>query len=359
MFGALRLLLALMVMANHVLRIEHIGQFAVFGFYALSGYLMTFVVLNSYGLDGRGFRRFWYNRFLRLFPSYWFSLLLSILLISFTGVEYVTRFNGSMRLPNTPGDWLANIFMAFWAMNPAEVMPRLNGPTWAITVELIFYFAISLGISKNFKGVLVWFYISAAYHMASIMLGWGYESRYFPLAAASLPFSAGALIYHLKDRESVVVNLIVNNRYLILIGYLWSILLYLVLLSQFELLRVGPLANSLLTFEFYCSFALIWCYLFACAKNRSGFPWLSGKHDALLGAFSYPVYLLHYQAWILGSYILANQTGKIILGGVFLLLVLMCWVAVYVIEKPVERLRNRVRSSADYSMPIGYSSPEI
>ncbi len=348
----------MMVVANHVLHIGHIGHFAVFGFYSLSGYLMTFVVLNSYGLGSRGFCQFWSNRCLRLLPSYWFSILLSILLIHLTGAEYVTRFNGSMQLPDTPGEWLANLLIAFWAMNPADVTPRLNGPTWAITVELVFYFAISLGASRTLKGALVWFGVSVLYHLTSCALGWGYNSRYFPLAAASLPFAAGALIYHLKDHQSGVSNFLVNHRGRIFLGYLGSILLFIFLRSRFELLRQGPFAEWFLTGEFYVSFALIWCYLFTCAKSRKGLPLLSGKYDALLGSFSYPVYLLHYQAWILGSYLLVQQTGPILVGGIFTLLGLMCWVAVYVIEKPVERLRDRVRSAVNYAMPIGSTSPE-
>lgn len=41
MFGVYRTALALLVVAGHLGPLEHVGPYAVFAFYVLSGYLMT------------------------------------------------------------------------------------------------------------------------------------------------------------------------------------------------------------------------------------------------------------------------------------------------------------------------------
>ncbi len=342
MFGTLRLILALMVVATHVVHIGHIGQFAVFAFYSLSGYLMTFVLQNAYGYNRQGVYRFWSNRCLRLLPSYWFSIFITILLILYIGEDYVSSFNAAMRLPETPGSWLENIFIAFLSITPANVTPRLSGPTWAITVELFFYLLISIGISKNFKMTILWFAISLLYHLLSMTLGWGYASHYFSMPAASLPFAAGALIYYLKDSPSCWTTIFARYRSVSLALYLASIILYIGIYSSHNTTAVSH-KSILLDIEFYLSFFLIWCYLLGCAASGQGMPMITRKQDNFLGAYSYPFYLLHYQAWILGSYIFVNQRPRTTLAAVFVLLIILSSFTIFCIEKPIEKIRTRIR----------------
>lgn len=49
MFGTYRTLLAIMLIFLHLGGMPVIGSFAVFGFYILSGYLMTLIMQNNYG----------------------------------------------------------------------------------------------------------------------------------------------------------------------------------------------------------------------------------------------------------------------------------------------------------------------
>lgn len=47
------------------------GYYAVFGFFALSGYLMTHVLKEHYLKQPGGIRRYLANRVLRIYPLYW------------------------------------------------------------------------------------------------------------------------------------------------------------------------------------------------------------------------------------------------------------------------------------------------
>lgn len=74
MLGLMRFILALLVVVSHLTGggaspfFAHWGIFAVFGFYLISGYLMTIILNEKYFFN---FTTFALNRFLRLFPIYY------------------------------------------------------------------------------------------------------------------------------------------------------------------------------------------------------------------------------------------------------------------------------------------------
>ena len=61
MFGTYRTLLAVMVVFLHIGGVPVLGGYAVFGFYILSGYLMTFIMQNNYGYDRSGLAKYALN----------------------------------------------------------------------------------------------------------------------------------------------------------------------------------------------------------------------------------------------------------------------------------------------------------
>ena len=71
--GSWRFFLAFLVVISHLWK-DMIGgpaAYAVWGFYVLSGYLMTLVLNEKYGPSINGLKRYAYNRFLRIYPLYW------------------------------------------------------------------------------------------------------------------------------------------------------------------------------------------------------------------------------------------------------------------------------------------------
>ena len=81
MFGTFRLLLALMVVQSHFAGGALGGPVAVFGFFCLSGYLMTKIVNETYSDGVGGYLRFLGNRALRIYPAYYAAVVFAAVVL--------------------------------------------------------------------------------------------------------------------------------------------------------------------------------------------------------------------------------------------------------------------------------------
>src|SRR5258705_8742306 len=83
MLGRIRFVLASLVVLNHVYLPTNnlLGAHAVAGFYMISGYLMTKVIHDVYGTSLSGCKRFLTNRLLRIYPAYWFFLVITLVML--------------------------------------------------------------------------------------------------------------------------------------------------------------------------------------------------------------------------------------------------------------------------------------
>jgi len=344
MFGMYRLFLALLVVFFHLGGLLSAGTYAVFGFYILSGYLMTLIMQSSYGYNVSGIVKYSVNRFLRIFPLYWVSILLTLVLIILAGEEFTSSYHLAMSLPETVADIFRNVFLFF----PFREVPRLTPPAWALTVEIFFYILIGLGLSKNKKITCYWFILSLAYHVIALIYDFGWAHRYFTIFAASLPFATGAMIFHYKAGLLNKFNkLNFTSKYLPYLGYT------LLIFNWAVGLKTG-LADS---YFFYSNYLI--CSLFLLVlieqKNIAG---ISQKLDSKLGDFSYPIYLLHYQAGII-AIMMASGVGVELERGSFVLVawslpVLFCisWLVNQFVEKYVQKARTRIKAATKRTNPI-------
>lgn len=197
--GSLRFFLAGMVVFHHIAHFPFIGQHAVFIFFVISGYLMTLVMHKSYGYSVSGCARFWTNRILRLYPTYFVILSVSIIVFLIIPKEISREFREFMFLPESISNWAQNITMVYASWFPNSISPRISPATWALTVELFYYLMISFGVSFNRLSTWIWFCISACYTISVLALQFDFKWSYFALPAGSLSFSIGALIYHYKQ----------------------------------------------------------------------------------------------------------------------------------------------------------------
>lgn len=349
MLGVLRVVLALMVMAKHLFwHVGPLGSYPVFGFYLISGYLMTLTLHQSYGYSARGRWRFAVNRFLRLYPLYWAVALLSVGIVLLIGHGDARSYHYALYLPRTAWEMVSNLLMLYPSWIPWHTVPRLSPPTWALSVELFFYLLMGLGISRTVRRTVVWLGLSLAYVLATFWLGLGEDQRYFPVTAASLPFAMGALLYFIARADatgwmravmrqacrapaSLLFALFAGNC------LLWS----LVDSHAGRWGEVGQYLNLLL-----CG----WLLLTLVGGGR--FLSVSPALDKRLGDYSYPIYLLHWQVgmflawWFYGGPVRGNvgQEGVLFLVSVGVVAA-VSWCLLRLVEQPVQHLRQRVRAA--------------
>lgn len=337
MFGTYRTFLALMVVALHLGGIPKIGAYAVFGFYCLSGYLMTLIIQTSYGYTVSGVGKYALNRFLRIYPIYWVSIFLSVVLIFHLGNEYTSAYHKSIYLPGDLFELLKNLLLFF----PFRESPRLTPPAWALTVEIFFYIIIGLGASRTKCITLIWFVLSVAYHLFAVFIQLGWDHRYFTIFAASLPFSTGALIFHYKGKltqlAGIATGKVQNN--------LPVILLLLILFNWYVGYKTGHSEGLF----FYSNFALC-SVMVTILLNRKNLPFITRKVDKWLGDFSYPIYLIHYQVGIVVIVLLDSLGAEIKRPDLILMIVsvplifVLSWLITVTLERPIEIVRTKVKS---------------
>lgn len=339
MFGVYRTLLAFMVVFQHLAGVPVIGIYAVFGFYTLSGYLMTLIMQKNYGYTPLGKFRYALNRFLRIYPMYWVSIIFGALLILYFTSQDSTAYSESFYLPGNVVEFLRNIFLFF----PVREIPRLTPPAWALTVELFYYVLIGLGLSRSRKLVLYWLGASAIFQVAAVLYFsgsiWDRWSMVIPMA--SLPFATGAFIFHYKNEMMKYWQLVTAR---IGVDYSAFILFCCMLLNW----SAGYVLGQATGFFFYTNY-LICAVLVLVLSEQKLAPFISRRFDKWMGDLSYPIYLIHFQAGfmviMLCDYIGINmqRPGTLLAFLSIPPILLLSWAMTKGLEQPIETIRSRVK----------------
>jgi len=298
---------------------------------------MTLTMQGRYGYTRRGVLGYFLNRFLRLYPTYWFVAAITLLMIAVFGEAVVSNYRGIIFLPRHIGEVAANLTLIFPSLSPKWTVPRLSPPAWALTLEILFYILIGLGASKTRRTTVLWFVASVLYTILTFVCDWGHEARYSYLPAASLPFSLGAILFHFKEESRAVVEKIPLSPF--------------VLLCVYPVIAVSAGKAELLPLDvaFYLDLVL---QVVIIAKLRD-LPARRDRRvrDRRVGDLSYPVYLIHYQVGFLTSMIFWGEPIRELSGAglaVGAVAVLFTVAAAYVIcrltHDNVEKLRSTVRS---------------
>lgn len=320
------------------------GVYAVFGFYILSGYLMTLIMHKNYGFTADGIKKYALNRFLRIFPIYWVSIIFSLGLILLVGEKFTSSYHDNIFFPSGL-EWFFNLFIIF----PLRDAARLTPPAWALTVELFFYVCIGLGLSKRKNVVLWWFFLSVLYHLVVNLLGLDAVYKYNLITAASLPFATGALIYHYRSELGRVFSKFSNMR--------WSLGLHALLILIFLNWYIGYLTHELVGPFYYVNYGLN-AIMIVALKERRSLPLVSRKLDAWMGEFSYPIYLTHLQvgmvvAIFLGWFGLAVKRPAPILFFISIpALLLGAWLLTITVSRPIDSVRERVKKRIKHRAPL-------
>ena len=285
--GTWQFFLAFVVVISHLWAgmIDGPAAYAVWGFFVLSGYLMTLVLTTKYGTAPVGLRQFAANRLLRVYPSFIVAAVLgiaTILALRPLGID-PAGLNPQFMLPQNTSDWLGNLAMVpFVAQQglPVPVAAALFVEVWAYALMPLF--ASSRGAALLGLAVAI---------CANLQFGFGMPTfipRYCGFATGLMPFAAGAVVYHYRD----ALRRFASPRLSILcLVWAWPLLaarrvlaLDLRIMAFYTALRLGrPLSG-----RGQISPRQIW----HCGQVSRG---------QIPGELSYPIYLLHttVAAWFL------------------------------------------------------------
>lgn len=326
--------------SSYTAPLAHLGSLGVDLFFVISGFLITAILLRSRDLVeekrstlGHSLAIFYARRVLRIFPIYYLTLTVLLLL-------------GLKELQDHAGwyyGYMANIriiLMGHWPGTVAHL--------WSLSVEEQFYLAWPLIVltvpsrwTKDF--FLLMFIAGPAYRMAMILMGGNSILVGIPPISCLDPLTGGAFLslwMHNNPEGKHYGKL----RLLGIIGlsfFLLQVLFYVILFKG------GPINAQLPFMRVASTFAFMWL-IGAAALERTG--WLGAiflsKPIEYIGRISYGIYLYHLTIpWILAS-VLGIHLGRSV--GSFLILVaisiFVSSVSWHFIESPLNRLKRFVPS---------------
>ena len=338
MFGFYRYLLAHMVILSHMWRELNYwaGAYAVFGFYMLSGYLMSFVLNEVYGNGFTGRINFLTNRALRIYPMYLLVLVVSICVV-LLAPELSSQVNSALVLPFNITEWLHNIFIIGLNGEKARLVPV----AWSLDVELTFYVLMALCLARNRYVVYVWLGLSVAYTLYMIWAGYVWRDRYFSAAAASLPFSIGATIFMVRARIS-------GHGYWHAVA---AAILFILNLAYADLLWDDPKVGG-----FYLSLGIgIYLLVSLIGLSEKNIPKILKSADKVCGDLAYPIFLCHWPVAVLVvlfGFAAEKPEGWELFLACALITNVVAFVFHYLVEERVNKLRYRIRESGIWSLGI-------
>ena len=335
MLGILRFVLAMFVVVAHLTEgtqfFSHWGIFAVFGFYLVSGYLITLILNDVYQFQASQFAL---NRFLRLFPVFYAVLVLSTLIVFLApgAAAYHPAWEIKTRLADVFGNLLLFPFEFY------DHAFRIVPPTWSVGVEIINYFLLWLVIARSRLLAVAAVLLSLAYHLISLGMDEKWETRYFPAYAAVLPFALGALIYFSHGRLARFSSATVKPTFMI------AALLWIANIVTCGI--VAGLGGPHFNIFYYLN--LLFLLVIVGVITTPGLGHLFKRSGKLLGDLSYPVFLIHWQIGFVVSVLLLNsQRRGLELYALSLLPVVMTAYGLAKLgEKWIDPLRGKIRRQA-------------
>ena len=300
---SLRGIAALMVCLFHF-DVFNNGSTGVDLFFMISGFVIFMSLANSSNIKG-----FWIARLIRLFPTYWLSILIAII-IAKTFTSYGLISQTGIRF------YVGNILM----LQPLFNTPNLLGSYWTLYVELLFYFSLSFifftQLNKHIElvitaglilviGVNVGYYYfghSPAYeHFYIVIRHLNPLIIYFPSFAAGIVFyiiyNSGFNFYRVLLLISIICITAITHRYSIMIN-----------------MYVTSIAHVTYLLLYYLAFVTI------------VFKWdtlLKLRPLIILGEISYAFYLIHESTALVLNYYLQPVIGGLMAKTLSILITLL------------------------------------
>lgn len=293
------------------------GSIGVTGFFVLSGFLITRLLLQE--LDATGtisYRRFFVRRALRIFPAYYAFLALSIGIDLALGDERIIA-----AIP-----WALTYTMNYY--NALYVHPPISiAHAWSLAIEEQFYLLwpfVMLAIAMWNRRALPWVlgglvlavmaWRSYAWGVLDLGAAYAYnafDTRFDSLAVGCLTAVIAPHLKRMRGSSLTVVALCVliwycdHSALRYTIGFSAASVLLAVLMLQLMLLARHPL-----------------------------WRWIESKQVVYLGTISYGIYLYHILGLAVGA-----KVGSTVAG--ILVTVAVAAASYHMLEQPILRSRDR------------------
>ena len=375
--GTLRLFLAFSVLAWHLrphgyLRLTALdGGIAVISFFIISGFYMSMVISQKYRFLPNGRRRFFLNRFLRIFPLYFVAMVLQQLVFSIDRVK--TVFTSTLHYSFTTHVTL--IFLNLF---------KLGQDYWQTFVE-VFSTNQTLGATSSLQNFFTAVFGSNAfvYNPGALLVaqGWSLASEltYYLIA----PTIVGLAWY--KGSTLGLMSLIVRFMFFIFLGgqymgswrtkFFPSILVFFII-GHFSFLLYEKLKGTHFSKIAGRFFLLVWAWIIAFSFYNGGFllgyeydGWLNwclylfvgisipflfsltknSNLDNFLGEFCYPVYLIH-PAIIEIEFQHVRVAPAFHYVNIGIGILLLSYLMIVCVDRPINRIRNRISQNAPSSI---------
>ncbi len=338
--------------SEYLYLISEYGYFGVPMFFVISGFVITYSAESSLKYSNSPFS-FLKKRFLRIYPVFWASIILMLLLpylialISmFKSGHYVAPYN--LLTHYTFSEWLnfialSKVFFADGAKLHGQ-FDAINAVYWTIAIEFQFYLVIflSLFFKSYYKYIIALISFLAIINMLMpFNVNHGLFIHFWP------SFSIGILLAYLFKSKLVLPILIpkLNNVKFSVIALFLFILIPSLVLSD------KP-SHFLFSVLFGC---VLWCTsplekeLTRIKSNGKSVSFYLLEAGIALGAMSYSVYLLHLKLHTLPAMFVrqvVDESSVLYIITTIFLTLLICYPFYLYVERPFMS-KNYVKTHRD------------
>ncbi len=335
--GLLRLILALSVVSGHGSFFQPFffinASAAVICFFTVSGFYMAYVINEKYKLVDQWQKKFLINRCLRLYPAYFFFLILYLIFQTYIGrPNFLTGLNVSVAHQaliallnfSLVGQDIYAMVVEIKGIDPLHVMPIAQA--WSIAVELELYVIAAFLFSTRF-GLFTALFIGVVLRLSMQIVGLTFNPLGHMLVFNVLLFFAlGGCAYILYKRiEAWPVSI----RAAITGFFITTLLAYVWYHNGFWDIEARD--NDDRCTLFYFGIALAIPFIFSLSKKN--------KLDNLLGHLSYPIYLCHIFLFDVAKYIGIKANTKYF---VAVSLFVVSYTVYKWVEEPIQRFRAQL-----------------
>lgn len=291
--------------------IEPLIEFSRYGYLGVELFFMISGYVIFFSANHRSATQFVVSRAVRLYPAYWFAVILTSTVAVFFGGELM-----SVQLSQVA--WNMTMLHSFiW-------VPHVDGVYWTLVYEITFYAAIAilllLGMQKYLNKIFVcWPFIMCAATLAQL-------DSYPYLGGYYCYFAAGALFALLKDNKTPIVWVSLALAFALCLEFSTG---EAAVLTHNKGFYFSPWVIGTIVFGFFVIFLL---------QNTPKMQSVVLPYSKLAGALTYPLYLIHaHLGYMLISEFATEENKLVVYLLVLSLVLLVSYLIHYLVEEKLKR----------------------